>query len=517
MTWQTIGECLDAAAARHGAQPLLRYAGQTRSVAEVSRQTVQVALLLRALGVGIGDRVALMVPNGFEFPIIWLALARLGAVAVPLNTGYQDDDLSYTLNDADAHWLAIDGDALPRWERVRERVPAIRQPLVVAGAGAAPFWRLVADAPTQGSFPDLAPDALLNIQYTSGTTGLPKGCMLSHAYWLGIGAVAADVFGLQPGDVDLTAQPFFYMDPQWNLIACLRSGATLAILPRFSPSTFWQAVGDECATVVYLIGSMPLFLLQQPEQPARERGHRLRLVLCSGIHPQYHAEFERRWGVPWREAYGMTETGVDLVMPVAADALVGSGAMGWPIATKQARVVDASGADVADGVPGELLVRGQPMMLGYWNNPAASAAALRDGWFHTGDLVVRDAHGCYAWRARLSDTIRRAGENIAAAEVERVLLTHPAVRDAAVVAVPDALRGQEVKAYLVLRPGWAPDPEAILDLVRTRLARFKVPRYVAFVADLPRTASERVEKHRLVRDQPDLRRGSYDASERIWR
>jgi len=248
-----------------------------------------------------------------------------------------------------------------------------------------------------------------------------------------------------------------------------------------------------------------------------ERGHRVRVILCSGIHPGFHAEFERRWGAPWREAYGMTETGVDLIVPLEDNTSVGSGAMGKPIPSKRVRVVNELGEDVPQGQVGELIVSGEPMMLGYWNKPEATAETLRSGWLYTGDLVYQDERGYYHWRARLKDTIRRAGENISSAEVESVLLEHPAVRSAAVIPVPDELRGQEVKAYIVLQPGFALDPEEILAYVHQKLAYFKVPRYLEFCADLPRTASERVEKARLIKAKPDLRQNSYDAAEKIWR
>ena len=244
------------------------------------------------------------------------------------------------------------------------------------------------------------------------------------------------------------------------------------------------------------------------------------MILCSGIHPKFHAEFERRWNVPWREAFGMTETGVDLIVPLDDVETVGSGAMGKPISTKEARVVDTNGNDVADGEVGELILRGEPMMMGYWNKPEATAETMKNGWLHTGDMVTKDEKGYFHWRARLKDTIRRAGENISSVEVEGVLMEHPAVKVAAVVPVPDELRGEEVKAYIVLKEGHTQEdtpPELILDYAREQLAYFKVPRFIEYAEDLPRTPSERVEKHKLVKMKADLRVGSYDAVEKIWR
>ena len=515
MEWSSIGHLVEDAAQRFGAQPLFLFEGQSLSFAEVNRRVNQTANALKSAGVTKGERVAVMLPNGVDFPIVWFALAKLGAVIVPININYHDHDLTYTLNDSQAGFFIIHDQYLPQWERVREHTPIVREIFIIGDVIG--FSQMAAQASGVFDGPDIGPDDLVNIQYTSGTTGFPKGCMLTHDYWLRVGQIAAEYFELKPGEVNLTAQPFYYMDPQWNTIACMMGGAPLVILPRFSPSHFWQVVIEQHVTVLYLIGTMPFFLLKQEEQPVLEQGHHLRVILCSGIHPKFHAEFERRWGVRWREAYGMTETGVDLVVPLDDVESVGSGAMGKPIASKRVRVVDADGLDVLDGQVGELLIGGKPMMLGYWNNPAATAETLIDGWLHTGDLVTRDERGYYHWQARLKDTIRRAGENIAAVEVESVLLEHPAVRAAAVVAVPDELRGQEVKAYIALRPRVANDPEAILDYAREQLAYFKVPRYIEFVDDLPRTASERVEKHKLVKDKPDLRIGSYDAVDKIWR
>ena len=522
MEWNSIGHLLEDAARRYGDSPLFIYEGQTLSFETVNWRVNQTANALKALGVQWGDHVAVMLPNGVDFPIVWMALGKLGAVIVPININYHDHDLTYTLNDSQAVFFVLQSEYLLQWERVSAHALTINQIFVIPENPELPTDFSLQIAQSSEVYFDQAVglDDLINIQYTSGTTGFPKGCMLTHDYWLRIGQIARDYYDLKTGDVNLTAQPFYYMDPQWNTIACLIGGASLVILPRFSPSHFWQAVTDHQVTVLYLIGSMPFFLLKQAEQPDIEKTHHLRMILCSGIHPKFHAEFERRWGVPWREAFGMTETGVDLIVPLEDVESVGSGAMGKPISSKQARVVDPEGRDVPEGRVGELILAGKPMMLGYWNKPEATSETFKNGWLHTGDLVTQDARGYYHWQARLKETIRRAGENISSVEVEGVLMEHPAVQLAAVVPVSDELRGEEVKAYIVLKPGCTPEntsPEAILDYAREQLAYFKVPRYLEYAVNLPRTASERVEKHKLLRAKPDQRLGSYDAVEKIWR
>jgi crotonobetaine/carnitine-CoA ligase len=385
--------------------------------------------------------------------------------------------------------------------------------------GCLSYEKLERDASPDFVITDVDEGDLMNIQYTSGTTGFPKGCMLTHRYWMLLCSEISGLLDARPDDVDLTAQPFYYMDPQWNTVVCLIAGIPLVIVPRFSPSTFWQTVRDHDVTFFYVLGTMPYYLLGQDEDPELEQNHNLRMVSCSGINPEHHELFERRWNVPWREAFGMTETGCDLAVRWDDDSRTGTGALGDPLCGKDVRVVDEDDNEVPPGEPGELVVRGEPMMLGYWRKPEATAKAIRDGWMHTGDLAVCDSKGDFRLVGRIKDMVRRTGENISATEVEGVLVEHDAVAVAAVVPVPDLLRGEEVKAYLLLRDGVGADevdPQAVVDFAKERLAYFKVPRYIEFVDDLPRTPSERVEKHKLIKAKDDLRLGTYDAVRGAW-
>lgn len=530
--WQNLGMLLDAAAQQTPNRTLFiveRTSIEVPAVhytfAEVNERVNRTASALQKLGIVPGDRVGVMLPNDVDFPVCWLAIARLGAVIVPTNTGYQERDLTYVLYDSGARAIILHADYLPRLRAVRAALPALEQ-VIVVGASADvvgedhDYTAILAGADAAFAPAEIAANALLNIQYTSGTTGFPKGCMLSHDYWLLLGQTAAHFMKLGAGDVDLTAQPFYYMDPQWNTVACLIAGTPLVIMERFSASRFWDTVHRHDVNVLYMLGTMPFFLLKQPENPAREQGHRLRMIACSGIVPDLHRAFERRWNVPWREAFGMTETGVDLVVPLEDFESVASGAMGKAVPTKQAQVVDDAGQPVADGVVGELIVSGKPMMLGYWNKPDITAQTIRDGWLHTGDLAYRDNNGYFHWVGRLKDMIRRSGENIATAEVESVLIEHPAVQAAAVIAVPDALRGEEVKAYIILKSGESQEsvpPHSLQSFAAQKLAAFKLPRYIEYVDSFPMTPSERVAKHVLIAAKPDLRADSYDLIEQIWR
>jgi crotonobetaine/carnitine-CoA ligase len=253
-------------------------------------------------------------------------------------------------------------------------------------------------------------------------------------------------------------------------------------------------VREHQVTYFYCLGAMPVLLLRMPADP-RDREHRVRVVQCSAIPPALHRELEQRWGVGWYETFGMTETGADLrVTDRDHDELVGTGCLGRPVSYRQVRVVDTGDLPLPAGEQGEIVLRGPGMMDGYLDNPQATAAVLRDGWLHTGDLGRMDEAGRVYHTGRLKDMIRRGGENVAAREVEEILLTHPQVRLVAVTAVPDEIRGEEVKAYYVA--GEVTPPE-LADYCRARLAAFKVPRYWQPEADLPRTDSERVVKSGL--------------------
>jgi len=485
----------------------LRFEGSSLTFGEVEELTLRLAGALRGVGVGPTERVAIMLPNGLEFPLLWLAVARVGGVVVPINPGYGESDLEHLLSDSGAG-LAIGGtEQMPKLRAVADRCPELGTVSRVS--------ELSGSAPEAATEDAGRPSDVVTIQYTSGTTGFPKGCLLTHEYWIELAEQVRDSCSLEPGDVCLTAQPFYYMDPAWNMVAALLVGIPLVILPRFSASTFWSSVRRSGATFFYCVGTMPTYLLKQPEDPANERGHRVRRVLCSGIPARHHRRLEERYGCPWRETYGSTELGCVLLAPFSDADCVGSETMGTPVPGREVKVADERGERVPRGVPGEMLVRGGAAMLGYHGLPEETARWRQDGWARTGDLVVEDENGYYRIVGRIKDMIRRAGENIAAAEVEAVLCDHPAVRAAACISVPDEDRGEEVKAYVQLRSDPSSrdvSPDELAEFARGRLAAFKVPRYIQFVESFPMTPSERIAKARLLETQENATAGAYDTT-----
>ncbi|WP_052808742.1 class I adenylate-forming enzyme family protein [Streptomyces cyaneogriseus] len=511
--WRSVGELLGQAASRYGDREFLRCGDTTLSFADTDVRTDRLARALTAQGVRPGDRVAIMMDNVSGWPLSWFAAIKAGAVTVPVNVRYGAFDLAHVLRDSRAVLVLASDGCAPLAREVADRVGhrcAVRtlrelEAAVPAGPPAAPR-------------PDAGPDDIVGFQYTSGTTGFPKACVLSHDYWLRTAWTIAVRSGLRSDDVVLTAQAFSYVDPQWKAVMCLMRGVPLVVLPKFSASGFWHSVRHHRATVTYVLGSMPRLLYKQPPQSG-DRDHAMRLVLCSGIPRDLHRAFEQRWGARWCEVYGSTESGLDLIMPPDEPGTVGTGAMGYPPPGKEVVVADERGRPLPPGRTGEILVRGRPLMRGYWNDPEGTERAFRGGWYHTGDLGRRDAAGHIHHAGRLKDMIRRGGENIASAEVESVLEAHPAVLAAAVIGIPDELFGELPKAFVRLRPGYRPTEataRSVLAHTRRQLARFKVPAFLEFTDSFPMTPSARVQKRRLLRPGPDQRSGTFDTAADGW-
>jgi crotonobetaine/carnitine-CoA ligase len=492
--------------------------GERLTYAQVEARSNAIGNALAGLGVAAGDKVGVMLRNVAAFPLTWLALSKLGATMVPLNVFYRHDDAAYLLQHSEARAVVTADEFVPLLAEIAASGGTAPQLISIDGDGNGKAKDLralaVDEAPTAHA---TTPRDLANIQYTSGTTGRPKGCMLSNGYWLAVARKLVLYANLTPEDVMLTAQPFYYMDPQWNVACALLAGCPLVVLDRFHPSSFWAKIREHDATWFYCLGTMPLMLLKMPAGP-EDRQHKLRMVMCSAIPPSRHGEIEARWGVPWFEAFGMTETGGDLAVTAQEhDELVGSGSIGRPMLYREAAILDDDNNPLPPGTVGELALRGQHMMDGYYKNAEATEAARADGWWHTGDLARQDAQGRFYYVGRKKDMIRRSGENISAAEVEETIAAHPAVRMAACIPVPDDVRGEEVKAYVVLQDGAEADAPALIKHCEDRLAYFKIPRYWAFRDELPRTPSERVAKGQLKDEMPDLRAGAYDRVEGVWR
>jgi acyl-coenzyme A synthetase/AMP-(fatty) acid ligase len=345
--------------------------------------------------------------------------------------------------------------------------------------------------------------------YTSGTTGRPKGCILPNRYFLQAGRWYADIGGLaalREGDRMLSPLPLVHMNAMaYSTLACVLTGGCLILLDRFHPATWWASVRESRATVAHYLGVVPAMLMKAPPA-AGDREHALRFGFGAGVERALHAPFEARFGFPLLEAWAMTETGAGAVVIAHREPRqVGTGCFGREQAQVQVRLVADDGRDAAVDQPGELWVRHagpdprDGFFAGYLKDEAATAEAWGDGWFHTGDIVSRDASGQLHFIDRRKNVIRRSGENISAVEVESVLNQHPAVRACAVAATPDAVRGDEVLALVVPHEPVAEGQRDALSrelvgFALERLAYYKAPGWVAFVDALPLTPSQKIAR-----------------------
>lgn len=467
-----------------------------------------------AQSIAPGDRVAIMLENRVEFMIAWFAVAAAGGILVSINNRSREHDALHVLRDSGAV-VAIAGQAqYALLESLRARCPALERVVAVGDGEPAGLAHLYNGERLAIEGAGADPHAVTNVYYTSGTTGPPKGCMVGHDYWLRFVELYRGIYAIGRDDRLLCCLQFFYGDPPWLLLASLDAGTTLVAMRRFSVSRFWDVVRRHRVTALFALASIPSLLLKAP--PAREdREHAVRFALQIGIPASLHATLEERWGFPWMEGYGMTETGLVIAMPPAdAPAMVGSGSIGRPCPGVEIRVVDAAGDDVPEGARGELLVRAPGIMRGYLGRPDGTAEVLRDGWVHTGDFARTDERGFVYFLGRSKDIVRRSGENISTAEVEEVLRGHPQVLEVAVLPIPDELRGEEVKAHVLLVDGVTDadvTPEALITHCEQRLARHKVPRFIEYRArPFPTTASMRVKKAVLREEDDDPRRAAWD-------
>jgi carnitine-CoA ligase len=460
-----------------------------------------------------GDRVLIMLENRTEFMVAWIAVNACGASLVPINTSAGEHDAGHIVRDS-AAVLAVVG---TEYADLIGRVAGDDGPAVVVVGGEEPRGLASYQSesgPLRLDDVEVDPEAITNVYYTSGTTGPPKGCMVGHDYWIRFVELYLGLYRLGPDDRLLCCLQFFYNDPPWLFLTSLQAGVPLVAMRRFSVSRFWPVVTRNKVTRLFGLASIPALLLKA-EPRAEERDQKAEFALHVGIPAPLHAEFVRRWGFPWVEGYGLTESGLVVAMPLEyAEQMTGSGSIGLPCPGVSIRLVDDEGADVAVGDPGEVLIRAPGMMRGYLNKPDVTAETLTDGWLHSGDLARWDEEGFLYFLGRKKDIVRRAGENVAAAEVENVLRSHPQVLEVAVVPVPDELRGEEVKAYVALVEGMGADsvpPVELVDFCRERLSKHKVPRYIEYREEpFPRTPSMRVKKSALIAEVEDPFKDAWD-------
>jgi acyl-CoA synthetase (AMP-forming)/AMP-acid ligase II len=518
----TIAAAFAAAVADHADRPFLAVpanaerdylpAGAEITYREAGARVAALAAVYRQAGYGLGHRVAMLLENRPDFVLHKLALNGIGACCVPINPDLQPAEIQYLLEHSEPDLALVlasrDGQMQQALARSAHRPPVAQLEDFGVTAPAAARRPAVPGAP--------APETPASILYTSGTTGRPKGCILSHGYEVASGERYASLGGLAAlrtgRDRIYNPLPLYHVNSGvLSLMGAILTGSCQIQPDRFHPQRWWREVAETQATVVHYLGVVAAMLMGQPPRDD-DRAHVVRFGIGAGIEPQLHRAFEARFGFPMIEVWGMTE-----MVRIPADSVeprqVGTRAFGRAFPGLEARVVDDTDVPVADGEPGELVVRHSAatprrgFFSGYLKDDTATETAWHGGWFHTGDVVRRDADGMLHFVDRKKNIIRRSGENIAAAEVEAVLLTHPDVRQAAVMAVKDALREEEVLACVVLEQPNPPEDiaETLVQYCLERLAYYKAPGWIHVMERLPTTGTQKIQKHGIYPADTDPR------------
>ncbi|MET0405894.1 MAG: AMP-binding protein [Cystobacter sp.] len=510
---ETIGENLRRTVEQWGEREALIVLSQGYRATwrELWAQTSQVARGLLALGVRKGDRVGLWSPNRFEWVVTQYAVARVGAILVNLNPAYKTAELEYALNQSGAGVLLLSRgfrqtDYRQMLEEVRPRCPALRTALVLDDDWASLCARgeEVSEATLGEREASLQFDDPINIQYTSGTTGFPKGATLSHHSVLNNGFFVGEAMRLGPEDRVCVPVPFYHcFGMVMGNLACSSHGSTLVIPGEaFEPLAVMRAVGAERCTALYGVPTMFIAELDHPRFGEFDFST-LRTGIMAGSPCPIEVMKQVQSRMNMREVticYGMTETS-----PVSAQS-----ALDEPLDKRvttvgrvhphvEVKIIDAAtGAVVPRGSPGELCTRGYSVMLGYWNNPEATRLAIDEaGWMHTGDLATLDDEGYVKIVGRIKDLIIRGGENVYPREVEEFLHTHPVISEAQVIGVPSVKYGEEIMAWVKLKPGARATQDELIGYCSGRISTFKIPRYWKFVEEFPMTVTGKVQKFRM--------------------
>lgn len=510
-----LNRLLERRAETHRDRPFLQYeCGEVFTYSQVNDIANRVAQGLAAIGVTKGDKVIVLLPNCLEYMFAWFGVNKLGAVFVPVSIYFRGYFLEHVANNAKARVAVVDKELL---ENIRQSAQQLHhlQKIVVwerGGSGADPGSALgkfdllpfssLLDAPDVPPAVSVEPADLASIVYTSGTTGASKGVLTTHSGIHVRGETVANLLRLTADDVVLVLTPLFHAAAEWMVYGSLLMGAKCVVYERFSATKWIDQLRESGATVTLLMSSMTHFVFNQPERPDDAQNPLRERLWVVPLPDSFIDQFKRRLGIDVMVTqYGSTEVGIATMTPYGE---YRPGTCGKLIENLyEHKIVDPeTGEEVAVGQVGELLLRpkmAQTMNLGYNDMPDVTAELWRDGWFHTGDALREDSEGYFYFVDRIKDSIGRRGENISSFEVEMVINSHPAVAESAAIAIKSEYEAgeSEVKACVVLKQGCTLTPEELLTWCEGRMPSFFVPRYVEFVASLPKTPNEKILKQEL--------------------
>lgn len=510
---QNVRSLLERKVRQHGDEPFVIFIDKNDkeeilTYRQFDETVNRLANWLLSRGIQKGDFILTHLPNSTGFLVAMHACTKIGAVMIPSIIFDVAADMEYKINFSKAKMIITDGDYYPMFESILSSCPSVNDVLIYRSKELIPGTHSWADALSAGA-PELMPVAIdpldaAQMLFTSGTTARPKGVILTHANFLYIGEVCARSFAVSPDDRYLLVLPLFHVNAQCiSYFACLTAGASIVVCERFSASAFSALVRRYACTICSLVSATLRMILAQPEHPLDGENSLWRCPYAIAITDEEWDAFERRFGTTLIDLYGLTETLAPCtIMPIWGEHRRGS--VGWPNFGMEVKIVDEARNEVPVGEVGEIAIKGEPgisLFKEYYNNPSATSDALVNGWFYSGDFGKIDEDGYVYFLDRKKDVIQRGGENIAAAEVERVLSEHPGIEEAAVIAVPDPIRDEAVMAIIRPKEGQTLSEDELKQFCAERMAKFKVPTCYSFQReDFPKTSIGKIRKN-IIRDE----------------
>ncbi len=501
----SIGALLDQRVSRKRDQLFLlsEADGRQFTYAEFADAVARTAAMLSQHDVAKGDVVSLLMPNSAEYIIGYFACWKLGALAGPVNSLLKEHEIEFVMNNSEAKAILIGSEFRERVENIKKDLPHLRSIITFDNEAEATrrYARLRRASSVEESTPEVCePDDDAIIIYTSGTTGKPKGCLLTHGNVIANARQISQWLNFTENDRLLTIMPLFHMNAvSVTTMSALYAGGSTVVSPKFSGSRFWKIISDYQITSFGSVATMLSILLHTYPDGVPEglKTDQLRFAMCGSapVPAEVIRKFEETFNCPVIEGYGLSESTCRSTFN-PPDERRRPGSCGLPIGNEM-KVVDDDDNEVGDGELGEIVMRGENILKGYFKNPEATERAFRGGWFHTGDVGYRDKDGFFYIVDRKTDMIIRGGENIYPREIDEVLYQHPAVAAAATIGVPDPLYGEEVAAFIVLKEGATANAEELISYCQTELADYKCPKSVRIVADIPKGPTGKLLKREL--------------------